>query len=350
MMPAHLPIAPPVPASSPPCDCPRQAPQLYLLAAEACRLLGMPDAAPQLWVKGSSEAAAYYLILPADAPLHGLNGGPPPEPALPGTCVASAAGTPGTPGSPAPAAAAAAAAGGAAESARSSSSGTYGLELQPSRSLAEVSAARSLGGAVAAVEAQQWRCALVLTSALVDLLEPHELQAVLAGCLGFHAALTCPAAAGLAPGDGPEAAQLALLCRSAAALASLDALCALGPDALAARLPAAMAPFFYSRIQPVLRRAGRYLQLSADRVGAAATGGWRPLAAAAVKRAAGCSLLRNELNLDAVIAQAAALEEAGAQLLPAALGREEGGTMAATGASLALLQVRELQRWWAARQ
>ena len=334
-----LPLPPPPPATT------QQAPQLYLLAAEAARLLGMPDAAPQLWVKGSSEAAAYYLLLPADTPLHGLNGGPPPEPAAVAGALPAAGNTP----APAASSSAGAAAAGAAvaQSARSVAGSEYGLELQPTSSLADPSSLA--GSAVAAVAAQEWRCALVLTSALVDLLEPAELLAVLAGCLGFHAALSCPAAAGLSPGGGPEAAQLALLCRSAAALASLDALCALGPDALAARLPAAMAPFFHSRIQPVLRRAGRYLQLFADRVGAAATGGWRPLAAAAVKRAAGCAVLRNELNLDAVLAQAAALEEAGAQLLPAALAREDGGTVAAAGASLPLLQARELQRWWAQR-
>lgn len=309
-----------------------QVPQLYLLAVEACRLLGLQDTTPQLYVKSSSEAAAYYLMLPADAPLHGLNG------SSAGEQLDGADGGAGE-------TAGAQAASPAAQSARSVSStnSAYGLELLPSPSLLDPP---GQGCAVAAVEAQEWRCALVLTSGLVDLLEPAELQAVMAGCLGFHAALTCPAGAGLASGGGAEATELAVLCRSMAALASLAALCTLCPEALAQRLPATMAPFFFSRVQPVLRRAGRYLQLYCDRVAAAAGGAWRPVAAAAVKQAAGCSLLRNELNLEAVLAQAEALQDAGAEVMQAALLREEGATLAAVGASLALLRCAELQRWW----
>jgi len=243
-------------------------PQLYLLAVESCRRLGLPTT-PALYIKSSPEAAAYYVLLPQSTRLHGPNGSLPPQPA----------------GGQAPA-------GGAASSSRasggsSSSSGRVvaaakaqqpgeaeGLELL----LPSSSCAADGGGnaGLAAAAAQEWQCALVLTSGLVDLLEPEELQAVMAGCLGFHAALTCPAASGATPSASPEAAQLAVLCRSMAALASLGTLAALAPEALVQRLPHAMAPFFFSRVQPVLRRALRYLSLCGDRVAASVAGGWLP--------------------------------------------------------------------------
>ena len=313
-------------------------PQLYLLAVEACRQLGLATT-PALYIKSASEAAASYLLLPGDARLHGPNGSVP---------AGQPAGQQAS-GQVGPAAAAPSSRGGgsgrAALGVQARPVGDEeGLELLlPSSSCRRVEGAGSAG--VAAAAAQDWQCALVLTSGLVDLLEPEELQAVLAGCLGFHAALTCPAASGAAPSASPEAAQLAVLCRSTAALASLGALAALGPEVLLQRLPHAMAPFFFSRVQPVLRCALRYLSLCADRVAAAAAGGWRPVAAAVVKQAAGSAVLRNELNLDAVLAQAAALDDAGAELLPAALAREDAGTMVGAGASLALLRVRELQKW-----
>lgn len=312
-----------------------QVPQLYLLAVEGCRQLGLA-ATPALYIKSTSEAAAYYLLLPADARLHGPNGSVPPPQAGGQAGQAPAATSSRGVGS-----------GRAAREAQARPArDSEGLELLPPSSSWRREDAGSAG--VAAAAAQEWQCALVLTSGLVDLLEPEELQAVMTGCLGFHAALTCPAASGAAPSASPEAAQLAVLCRSTAALASLGALAALAPEALVQRLPHAMAPFFFSRMQPVLRRALRYLSLCADRVAAAAAGGWQPVAAAIVKQAAGSVVLRNELNLDAVLAQAAALDDAVAELLPAVLPREDGATMAGAGASLALLRVRELQRWAAA--
>ena len=316
-----------------PCLVPRnplQVPQLYLLAVEGCRLLGLTTT-PQIYVKASGEAAAYYLLLPADARLHGFNGSSADGPA----CTAAAA---------------AAAGGHAAPASRAASPGS-GLTLVQSSSMATLEGLP--GGSLVSVasEVQEWQCAVVLTSGLVDLLEPEELQGVVAGCMAFHAALCCPAGAGAAPGAPPrEAAQLAVLCRSMAALGTLGALSTLCPDALAARLPRQMGGFFSARIQPVLRRALRYLSLYCDRVGAAAVGGWRPLAAAAVKQACGAALLRNELRLEAVLAQAAALEEAAAEALPAVLQREEGATLGAAAPSLLLLRARELQKWWEAQE
>lgn len=309
-------------------------PQLYLLAVEGCRLLGLATT-PALYIKSSPEAAAYYLLLPQSTRLHGLNGSVPPQPtggqvAAGGGSVSSRAGGGG---------------GGSGKAAAKplQPGEAEGLELLlPSSSCA---AAEGSSAGLVAGAAQEWQCALVLTSGLVDLLEPEELQAVMAGCLGFHAALTCPAASGAGPSAVPEAAQLAVLCRSMVALASLGALAALAPEALVQRLPHAMAPFFFSRVQPVLRRALRYLALCSDRVAASVAGSWRPVAAAIVKQAAGSAVLRNELNLDAVLAQAAALDEAAGELLPAALAREEPATMAGAGASLAMLRVRELQKW-----
>ena len=299
-------------------------PQLYLLAVEGCRLLGLVTT-PALYIKSSPEAAAYYLLLPQSTRLHGLNGSVPPQPtggqvAAGGGSVSSRAGGGG---------------GGSGKAAAKplQPGEAEGLELLlPSSSCA---AAEGSSAGLVAGAAQEWQCAL----------EPQDLQAVMAGCLGFHAALTCPAASGAGPSAGPEAAQLAVLCRSMAALASLGALAALAPEALVQRLPHAMAPFFFSRVQPVLRRALRHLALCSDRVAASVAGSWRPVAAAIVKQAAGSAVLRNELNLDAVLAQAAALDEAAGELLPAALAREEPATMAGAGASLAMLRVRELQKW-----
>lgn len=198
----------------------------------------------------------------------------------------------------------------------------------------------------ATAEGRGWQCALVLTSGLVDLLEPGELQTVMVGCLALHAALVSPAACGTGAPVGVEAAaQLAVLCRSMAALGTLGSLAALCPDALAARLPHQMAPFLHSRILPLLRRSARYLSLYCDRVAAGAVASWRPVAAAVVKQAAGCCLLRNELSLDAVLQQARQLEGAADDLLPHAALREKGATLAAAGASWTLLRLCELLRW-----
>lgn len=303
-------VPPPVATS------PLQVPQLYLLVVEAARLLGLRTA-PQLYVRSSGEAAAHYLLLPASARLHGLNGGAPPQPPQQQQ--------------PAPAAAAEV----------EEPEETRGLRLL------EPGSCRVRGEGIGTAQAQEWQCAVVLTSALVDLLEPDELQATVAGCLGLHAALVCPAAsAGLDLSSSDQgAAQRAVACRSPAALASLAALSSLAPEALAQRLPHAMGPFFHSRIQPALRRSARYLQLYCDRVAAAAAGSWRPVASAAVKQAAGCAVLRGELNLGAVLEQARALDAAATELLPAAVQREERATVAGATSSLTLLRVRELQRW-----
>ncbi|KAL4437050.1 hypothetical protein ABPG75_004189 [Micractinium tetrahymenae] len=312
-----------------------QLPQLYLLAVESCRLLGLPST-PQLYIKSSGEAAAYYLMLPGPTRLHGLNGSSASSAADPAQSSAVAS----------PARSAAAAAGGAAPAASPAAADGLVLLQHSSASLLGASGSGSGLGAAAAAEGQGWQCALVLTSGLVDLLEPGELQAVMVGCLALHAALVSPAASGAgAPVGAEAAAQLAVLCRSMAALGTLGALAALCPDALAARLPHQMAPFLQSRILPLLRRSARYLSLYCDRVAAAAAGGWRPAAAAAVKQASGCALLRNELSLDAVLQQARELEGAAADLLPRAALREEGATLAAAGASWTLLRLRELLRW-----
>lgn len=231
-------------------------PQLYLLAVDACRLLGLPGT-PRLYIRSSSEAAAYCLQVPSAAcpPFHGLNGE---------LAAAAAAGRQESGSSSGGAGRAAAAAAPAAEQAA-------GGESWES-SCAAGSAGRG-----------RWECALVLTSALVDLLGPLELQAVLAGCLGFHVALTCEAAnslfaagpgvvavtaggaAAAAAGFGSEAARQQGLCRGLGAVATLGALCALCPDVVARRLPPQLAPLFATRIQPALLRGLRYLALYGDR-------------------------------------------------------------------------------------
>lgn len=316
-MPVHHPLSPCAPLHL-------QLPQLYLLAVDSCRLLGLATT-PQLYVKSSSEAAAYYLMLPSDARLHGLNGSSAAAETQPGAGTQPAAPTlpPSTPPE-------------------------GGLVLPQPSSVSVLQEERSgatLLPAVAA-EARGWQCALVLTSGLVDLLDPQELQAVMLGCLAFHAALTSPAGVGAAPGVAPkEAAQLGVLCRSMAALGTLGALGALCPDALARRLPHQMAPFLFSRIQPLLRRSLRYLSLYCDRVAASAMGSWQVVASAAVKQASGCMVLRNELNLEAVLQQAREVEEAASQLLPQAVLREETATVGAFGPSFTLLRVRELHKW-----
>ena len=278
-------------------------PALYLLAVEGCRLLGL-DTVPQLYIKSSSEAAAFYLLLPSDSRLHGMNG-------------AAAPPLPQHQKQPGPAGA-----------------GAGACPPRPHE-----------GG---------WQCAVVLTSALVDLLDAAELLAVLAGVLGVHAALLAPPGGG---GSGPDD-QLRVLCRSLAALATLGTLGVLCPESLARQLPQQMAPYLHSRVLPVLARALRYMPLYCDRVAAAATGSLLPVAAAAAKTAAGCAVLRNELNVEALLAQAACLERASAELAHVQQQRapalEEAVTAdAATGApmaSLVLLRVRELQRWWGEQQ
>ena len=138
------------------------------------------------------------------------------------------------------------------------------------------------------------------------------VQAVLAGCLGFHAALTSKAvdsgwslagaAASIAAGgpapaasscgsgsgsasSGSDAERAKALCRSLSAMHTLGALCALCPEAVAQRLPPQLAPLFAPRIQPVLLRALRYLALFSDRW----EGGphWRAEASAALLAGSG---------------------------------------------------------------
>lgn len=118
---------------------PLQVPQLYLLAVDACRLLGLATT-PCLFVRNSQEAAIYYLQVPAAlaAAFHGQNG------------------------SLAPTAAACAGAGG---------------QQQPG------GRPGSREAAAAAAEAGEWSCVLVLSSALLDLLEPVELQVTGLVCL-----------------------------------------------------------------------------------------------------------------------------------------------------------------------
>jgi hypothetical protein len=306
-----------------------QVPQLYLLAVEACRLLGLPTT-PQLHVKSSSEAAAYFLLLPGHAALHGLNGGLPPDDA------ASAAGSPLPDGAACVVSSSGSSCrgldGGSTLTGAGSSAGGVRLGYEPPCD-------EAASGYVCGAERRDWQCALVLTSGLVDLLEPAELQAVLAGLLGFLAAAT---AAPGSDGSGGDAVQLR---RGVAALATLGALCHLDPPTLASRLPASMAPFFHSYICPVLRRCLRYLAPLADRAAAAAAGSWRPVAAAIVKQAAGAATLRDELSLDAVVQQAAALDDAAAELLPGAVLHEDSATVAAAAPSLAVLRVRHLQKW-----
>ncbi|KAL4424429.1 hypothetical protein ABPG77_006367 [Micractinium sp. CCAP 211/92] len=312
-----------------------QAPQLYLLAVDSCRLLGLPST-PQLYLKSSAEAAAYYLMLPGEARLHGHNGS-----SAPLVSVLSQ-----------PPAGVMAAREGAARGAPASAhlpADAEGLVLHQHSCASLMGAGGSRSAlAAAAAEGQGWQCALVLTSGLIDLLEPRELQAVMTGSLALHAALVSPAASGAgAPAGAEAAAQLAAQCRGMAALGTLGSLAVLCPDALTARLPHQMAPFLHSRILPLLRRSARHLSLYCDRVAAAAVASWRPVAAAAVKQATGSVLLRNELNLDAVLQQARELEGAADDLLPRVALREEGATLAAAGASWTLLRLRELLRWCA---
>lgn len=277
---------------------PPQVPQLYLLAVDASRMLGLTST-PRLHLLSSREAAAHYLLLPAGAGA-GTGRGRAPDPATGGGAGSSAAG-----GRPA----------------GLSGSGP-GLPAG--------------GGA--------WQPGLVLTSGLVDLLEPEELVAVMAGCLGLHAALE-PEPQG-APPPSKETAAGAALARSLAALASLASLASLAPEALRRQLPQQAAPLFAGRLRPLLLRAARFLPLFTDRAALAAAGALHVVASALVKLAAGSTLLRDELSVDAVLAQAAALDDGAAAALPRLLRAEEGGSaLAAAGASLTVLRIKELLRW-----
>ncbi|GAB4817978.1 hypothetical protein N2152v2_005024 [Parachlorella kessleri] len=290
-----------------------QLPQLYLMAVDACRLLGLAPT-PRIYVKNSTEAAAYYLQVPATpGAFHGLHG-----------ALAEQAAPAGS---------------------------RLGTPLLTAAAAAEPSVV-------------EWDCLLVLTSALVDLLEPLELQAVVGGCLGFHAAATVPTSAAGARGasggaaavasmrgrgssgrgrsSGQEAEQQGVLCRSLGAMHTLGALCALCPEELSHRLPPGLAPLFATRIQPAMLRGLRYLTLYADRFSLAVAGDVRIVTSALVKLASGSAVLRDELNLDAVLQQAQALELATEAKLPALLSREEGSTVQAGSSSLTMLRVWQL--------
>lgn len=133
-----------------------QAPQLYLLAVDSCRLLGLPST-PQLYLKSSAEAAVYYLMLPEQARLHGHSGSSAPMVALPAQPLAGVM----------------AAREGAARGAPASAHlppGAEGLVLHQHSCASLMGAGGSGSSLVAAgAEGQGWQCALVLTSGLVDL-------------------------------------------------------------------------------------------------------------------------------------------------------------------------------------
>jgi hypothetical protein len=137
-------------------------------------------------------------------------------------------------------------------------------------------------GATMPAAGPEWECVVVLTSGLVDLLDPGELHAVMAGCLGLHAALTSKAvdATAAAPGGQPQhptnsgasnsgsssdAERQRARCRSLGAMHTLGALCVLCPEVLSQRLPPQLAPLFVPRIQPVLLRGLKYLAFYCDR-------------------------------------------------------------------------------------
>eukprot|EP00887_Chlorella_sp_A99_P005256 scaffold1.g5256.t1 len=283
-----------------------QAPQLYLLAVDACRILGV-SAAPRLYVLPSAEPAIYYLQLPADTAFHSLAGG-----------LARTTRAPGPPQLPA-----------------ALPSGS-----EP-RAATAAEASEGEAPAGGSSTGMNWEPALVLTSRLVDLLEPEELQAAMAGCLGLHAALESEAAS--QPAAVPSA-----LARWLAALQTAASLAALAPKLLLRQLPHQAAPLFFSRLQPVLLRARRYLAFQTDRTALAVAGGdVRLVAGMLLKLAAGSAVLRNKLGLDAVLAQARALGDAAAAALPRLLRQEDGAVRMSAGASLALLRVHELAKWQA---
>lgn len=279
-----------------------QVPQIYLLAMEAARLLGI-STTPRIHVLTSNEAAAYYLQVPAGGcHFHGLGG----------------------------------------SLANNGSSGGRS-------SGSTIGSAGGTGGV-------QWECAMVLTSRLIDLLDPGELQAVMAGCLGLHAALEPEPPGGSSGGGSSQPStqsagseqhqqqqqRVLALCRTLAAVQTLSSLAILGPEVLLRQLPPQGVPLFFSRLQPVLLRARRYLGFCSDRASLAVAGELCVAAAALVKLACGSLVLRDELAVDAVMEQARALGEAAGAALPRLLRAEDDAVRAASSASLTVLRINQL--------
>ncbi len=149
-----------------------QAPQLHRLLSEAANALGL-ERAPHLFLHQSQQAALHYLELPVSTCLPGLASTTPRQRAA---VTAAAAG--------AVSAAAAAGAVSAAAAAGAVSAAAAAAAVQH----ADVHSARTSLDSVS--NAAVLQPAVVVTSRMIELLQPQELQALLVGCLS----------SGIAPG------------------------------------------------------------------------------------------------------------------------------------------------------
>ncbi|DBA97235.1 TPA: hypothetical protein ACH3X1_014983 [Trebouxia sp. C0004] len=274
---------------------PKQAPQLHRLLSEAANALGL-EGAPHLFLQHSQQAALHYLELPVSTCLPGLAFSTPRQRA----------------GVSAAAAAAAAVQQADVHSARTSlDSLSDAAVLQP---------------------------AVVVTSRMIELLQPQELQALLVGCLS----------SGTVAGDASQPAgpqgQLVPSQPTVRQVALAASLAGLSGAALAEEVGDQLGMLWPTRLQPALLRALPYLALCTDRWTLQVMPNPEVLNAAILKVAAGMPELAASLTPDAFLKEAEVLQAVSDNKLGTTVKQESAHTFAAANNSLTVLRLREAKR------
>ncbi|KAL3133044.1 hypothetical protein ABBQ38_006950 [Trebouxia sp. C0009 RCD-2024] len=265
---------------------PQQAPQLHTLLSEAAIALQL-ERAPQLYLQHSQQAAIHYLQLPLTTRLPGL----------------------------------------AAVSARQRRSKPQASSVQQQQH-----------GLDAESEAAVHQPVVVVTSRMVELLQPQELQAMFVGALST----------GLAPDEGaqPPSSEGQLTCSSPSMLqvALAASLASLSGSALAEEVGHELGMLWPTRVLPALLRALPYLTLYTDRWAVQAMPEAEVVSSAILKVAAGTPLLPPGLSPDALLTESAMLQGVMDDRITTLQRQEDGHTFAATNNSLTVVRLRALQR------
>ncbi|KAL3133056.1 hypothetical protein ABBQ38_006962 [Trebouxia sp. C0009 RCD-2024] len=266
---------------------PQQAPQLHSLVSEAATALQL-ERAPQLYLQHSQQAAIHYLHLPLTTRLPGL----------------------------------------AAVSARQRRSKPQACSVQQQKQ----------HGLDAESEAAVHQPVVVVTSRMVELLQPQELQAMFVGALST----------GLAPDEGaqPPSSEGQLTCSSPSMLqvALAASLASLSGSALAEEVGHELAMLWPTRVLPALLRALPYLTLYTDRWAVQAMPEAEVVSSAILKVAAGTPLLAPSLSPHALLTESAMLQGVMDDRTTTLQRQEDGQTFAATNNSLTVVRLREVQR------
>ncbi|KAL0055275.1 hypothetical protein WJX82_009859 [Trebouxia sp. C0006] len=180
--------------------------------------------------------------------------------------------------------------------------------------------------------------AVVVTSRMIELLQPQELQALLVGCLS----------SGIAPGDAlqppdPEG-QLVPSQPTVRQVALAASLAGLSGAALAEEVGDQLGMLWPTRLQPALLRALPYLALCSDRWALQVMPKPEVLTAAILKVAAGTPELAASLTPDAFLTEAEVLQAVSDNKLSSTVKQESAHVFSAANNSLTVLRLREAKR------